>query len=258
MELNVTAQIMRHWFGPHPQGTTPPLWDTYPDNYLVFDTETSGIVPAVDLIVEYGWCLVRDRKPVDNDAVMINWVGHYGITYDWLKAKMDTVREAMAAKGHNYRFTPEMLMERGIPAPQAVEHIYEFFQETLNRGEMVMGHNIITFDRPLVDAMFSRFHGGRKIQWPDNCMYDTGLTEKASRQNRVPWINDSLFSWARRAASPPWNVRWSLDKVCIPKYRLQERFGLNPELTHTAAFDCLATHCLFDTYRDIGEGKYAA
>lgn len=99
------------------------MWNSYPENYTVFDTETTGVDPALYLIVEYGWHITRKRKTCDNDAVLINWVGHYGITYEWLKARMDTVREKMAARGLNYRFTPEMLMEHGIPAPQAVEHL---------------------------------------------------------------------------------------------------------------------------------------
>lgn len=254
-EITTTAQIMRHWFGPHPVGAAP-LWNSYPDDYLVFDTETTGVDPVLDLIVEYGWHITRGRKSRDNDSVLINWVGHYGITYEWLKARMDAVRAKMAERGLNYRFTPEMLMEHGVPAPEAVENIYQFFMEALDRGELLVGHNIISYDRKMLDAMFSRFRSGSYIQWPDNCMMDTGLIEKASRTNRIPWLNDTIYEWARRVAAPPFNVRWSLDGVCIPKYKLDSRYSLQPGLNHTAAFDCLATHCLFDTYRDIGEGVY--
>ncbi len=254
-ELAVTAQIMRHWFGPHPAGACP-LWNSYPDDYIVFDTETTGIDPTLDLIVEYGWHITRGRQSRDNDSVLINWIGHYGITEEWLAARMEAVRAKMAERGLNYRFTVDMLKERGIPAPEAVENIFGFFNDALERGELLVGHNIITYDRKMLDALFARFHGGRSIQWPHNCMVDTGLVEKASRQNRVPWANDTIFEWARRVASPPFNVKWSLDGICIPKYRLAERYQLQQGLNHTAAFDCLATHCLFDTYRDIGEGKF--
>jgi DNA polymerase III epsilon subunit-like protein len=255
-ELHVTAQIMRHWFGPHAAGVTPPKWNSYPDDYFVADTETTGVKPAEDLILEFGWHMTRGRKTADNASILINWIGHFGITYEFIKERTDRLRQIMAEKGANYRYTPEMLIEHGMPAPEAIEQIYGIFMETLDRGEMIVGHNIIGYDRAMFDAMFNRFFDGKVIPWPADAMFDTGLVEKASRQNRVPWEGDTIHAWARRAAAPPWNVKWSLDAVCIPKYRLADRFGLQPDLAHTAAFDCLVTHKLFETYREIGEGVY--
>src|SRR5271169_4387240 len=50
-----------------------PHYDGFPNNYMVFDLETTGLNPARDLAVQIGYCLVKDGKPVDQMGVILNW-----------------------------------------------------------------------------------------------------------------------------------------------------------------------------------------
>lgn len=254
MEIQIISQIMRHWFGPAPAGVVTP-WQGCPDSYLVLDTETSGCDFALDLILEFGWAFVEARNVVDTAGVIINWHGHPAIDWSDLCRRMEKCRTSMAAKGRTYHFTPERLQAEGIPHEIAIPQIHGLILDAM-RG-LTIGHNIWSFDRNMFDSFRVRFVDGQRYMWPDNSIFDTGMAERASQLNRVPWSNDTMASWHERAAKPPYKgVRWALDDWMTPKYNLAKRYQLDAGLAHTAGADCCTTHAAFDTFRQISEGLY--
>ncbi len=256
MEISFVAQIMQHWFGPHPPGIRPPAWDRYPDNYTYFDIETSGGNTSLDVITEVGWAVVRKRRVVDCDGVLLNWYGHPLVDWNWLCHRLSGLTEHMAKRGRVCTITPQRLLDEGVPPDDALDGFYQLLLEARQRGELLVGHNAASFDRRICDAAWLRFRHGLQFPWGENAIFDTGLVEKASQQNRLPWIGDSLDKWSQRAAAPPWNVKWSLDEHCVPKYRLAQRYDMRQVQAHAAGGDCVTGHYLFETMRDIGEGVY--
>lgn len=254
MEIQVISQIMRHWFGPAPAGVVTP-WRGYPDNYVVFDTETSGRDFRLDLILEFGWAIVSNRQVVDTAGVIINWYGHPAVDWSDLCRRMESCRVAMANKGRTYHFTPERLLAEGVPYDIALPQIHDILLGAM-RG-LTIGHNFWSFDRNMLDSLRVRFVDGQRYEWPVNSIFDTGMAERASQLNRVPWSNDTMASWHERVSKPPYKgVRWALDDWMTPKYNLAKRYNLNTDMAHTAGADCCTTHAAFDTFRLISEGQY--
>lgn len=256
MEVGNVGHIMRHWFGPHLAGVRPPVWQAYPEHYMVVDVETTGPRFPLDVIVEFGWCIVQNRQAVDCGGAVLNWYGHPFVDWNFVCDRMAKAAYHMANRGRTYHFTPERLQREGIAPAVAMGQIYDLILDGLLRGDMFVGHNAWSFDRKMIDANMYRFREGSKLPWHPNSIFDTGLTEKASQTNRLPWPEDNLDSWSRRVAGPPFKSMWSLDEHCIPKYRLKERYGQTAGPAHTGAGDCLMNHYLFETFRDIGEGRY--
>lgn len=254
MEIQIISQIMRHWFGPAPAGVQTP-WQGYPDRHIVFDTETSGIDVVLDLILEFGWAFAESRKITDTAGVIINWKGHPNVDWEDLCARMDRCKLSMEAKGRTCHFTPQRLLDEGIPHEIAIPQIHGLILDAM-RG-LTVGHNFWSFDRKMLDAFRIRFVDGERYAWHDNAIFDTGMAERAAQLNRVPWSNDTMASWHERASKPPYKgVRWALDDWMVPKYNLAQRYGLDTGLAHTAGADCCTTHAAFDTFRLIGEGTY--
>lgn len=252
MELDFIAQTMRYWFGG--SGVASAMWPTFPESYLVVDVETSGFDPALDVLVDVGWCLVRNRQIVDRGGTVLNWYQHPIINWQWLCSRLDNCRANMAKKGKVYQYSGERLFT-GEPADTVLNDFAGLLADVLTRGQLIVGHNAWFFERRLIDASLHKFLG-RRLPWHENAIFDTGLIEKASQQNRMPWAGDTLSSWYKRCQAPPLNVKWSLDEHCVPKYRLERRYGFDLSKLHTAEEDAVVSHYLFETYRDIAEGTY--
>lgn len=256
MEFAAVAEIMQHWFGPHLPGVVPPAWNQYPDDYLVIDLETTGGSFTKDLIVDVGWAIVRGRKIVDQGGVMINWRGHPAVDWSWVVEQMDKTAYHMGQSGRRYCYTPHLLEQHGQEPTYVLGQFAALLDEAIQRQEFIVGHNAYRFERGMLDGNLHRFLNGYKLRWHPNAVFDTGLVEKAAQQGRLPWLGDTLDKWSTRAAAPPWNVKWSLEEHCIPKYRICERYGIDRAGSHTAEGDCPPCHFLFETYRDISEGTY--
>src|SRR5262245_35937450 len=98
-----------------------PHFDGFPDNYLVFDLETTGLNPKKDLAVQLGYCLVKGGKPVDQMGVLLNWtmVPQLVPTPERFKLKLEEIKERVEFKngiptGKKYHITYERMMDEGV------------------------------------------------------------------------------------------------------------------------------------------------
>lgn len=251
-----------------------PHCDGFPDNYLVFDLETTGLEPHSDLIMQLGFCIVRDGKPVEQMGVMLDWtkMPKFLPKEKWqtFKAKLDKTKQQVEFKngmatGKKYQFTFERMQDEGIHPLIALNHLYDLFVEARKHRRFFIAHNGYHFDVPFIEGHFDVFLGTRAKELgteerppfyiDDNELFDTGMVEKGSQCQMMPWSTDTVRSWSLRTHNERIrNVRWALDTACVPRYGLQKKYNLDLDSAHDAGFDCYVCHLLFQEYLRIKNG----
>lgn len=209
------------------------------DSYLVCDSETSGTDHVKDFIQQYGFCVVINRKIHSNFSIIIN-------------------------RGRDLHIHPKALevhgidhdrMEReGVPVREGINLIIDTFEAFRKQRFMFVGHNLINFDIPFFE-LDGKVNGRSFVFGPDEVI-DTGALVKAVQLGMYYNKSDTLRSFAKRAASVrAKGIFWALDKYCYDTYALGSRSGIKKEEAHDAGIDCLLTHHLLETLREIFECK---
>ncbi len=92
--------------------------------YAVFDLETTGLRPAIDHVIEIGWCVVRAGWAAPVQSVLV-------------QSPVAVPPEVQKLTG----ITPELLERAAIPLREA---LVRFFADC---GELpLVGHNVVRFD----------------------------------------------------------------------------------------------------------------
>lgn len=225
-----------------------------PDDYVVFDAETTGPIVGTDLITQAGLCIVKNRQCVHRDVRVLNWADSDLINRDWLAERMAKTKEIMESKGKTYHTTFDLL--RTGDDPRTVLRDYaEIFEDAREKGFYFVGHNVWNFDRKIFCHHWSRFTPeDPQFDWGENELFDTGMVAKAIQIGSYPWSNDTIKSWAARVgAVRAKGVFWALDNYCVPTYKLAEKHNLDMASAHDAGFDCYVTHLLFEEFRQMAE-----
>jgi DNA polymerase III epsilon subunit-like protein len=136
-------------------------------DYVSFDTETTGLDTAKDLIVEYGLVRVRDDKIVDSLRILV---------------KQNVVIPEEASRIHG--ITTEKMMAEGIEPALACQQARKFMG-----NEMVNGLNNIPYDFPIFENECKRHF----VQKPTiEKWVDTGLLHKGIHMGNL-WNQEELF-----------------------------------------------------------------
>lgn len=247
MLINKLFRVMRRRF------------NCFPDNYLVLDLETTGLNKREDLIGQIGHCLVIDRKPVDTQGTILNWVGHAGVDTAWLKKRLEETKYHVEhdkydrPSGRVYHLSIEKMLAEGAAPVPILSFYLDWLRELRSQNKFFILHNGYNFDCPFLENTFQKFLG---ITWTfgDNEVFDTGVVEKASQINLLPWNEESLRAFSTRMGQQrAKGVRWALDNHCAPKYKLLEKYGMALAELHDAGKDAFLTHCLFEEFRKFSE-----
>jgi DNA polymerase III epsilon subunit-like protein len=245
-----------------------PQFKGFPDNYLVFDLETTGLNPKRSLIVQFGYCLVQDRKPIDQGGMILNWTLLPKLVPDPEKFKqhLQQIKNNMefnngVPTGKKYHITYEKLLNEGLHPIHVLEFIYDLFQSVRHQQWFFVAHNGYHFDVPFVEGHFDCFLGDNRefggpqlppFYFGDNELFDTGMVEKGSQAQSAPWGSDTVRSWSRRTQTDRLkNIRWSLDGACVPRHGLDKKYALDMDTAHDAGFDCYVCHLLFEEYKKL-------
>lgn len=222
----------------------------FPNDYMVIDTETTGVVSGTDLITQLGCVLVLDGEPSETSTVL-NWTRHPAINQQWLRERLLATKQQVEQDrdgrptGKTYHTTYESLQQGEDPAT-ALREYCELIERARTDGLFVVAHNG-TFDLRFLQHHFDRFVGA-KFDLGDYDMFDTGVCVKAAQASMAPWKEDTPRSFAARVASARLKgVFWSLDGFCMKHFGLVEKHGLDTAKAHTAGFDCTVTHLLFQS-----------
>ena len=240
--------LCRHAF----DGETAPF--SLPPVYAVIDVETTGFSYDTDLIWSAGWAVIDSGAVVDGGEVILNWLQDEDIDAPWLTSQIMRQQTEMAAAGRKCKLSLERLAT-GDPPKDGLQRCLRAVRGLLSAESTIAGHNLWRFDRYMLNAHAARFcdHDGA-LPWDCKRVVDTGLIEKALQADLSPWRGESREAWYRRVYDTRVRVRWSLEPHCVDKYDLARRFDLNMAEAHGSQFDCVLTHALLETYREIVSG----
>lgn len=234
-----------------------------PSSYFVFDFETSGLSTHDDLILQVGYCHVVDNAAVTNEAFILDWTTHDRVDIRWLEDRLEATkwhmehdRDTGEPTNKTYSFSVDRLKKEGHAPNDVLATVFHMMHDARARGEIFVGYNAWNYDSRIF-VNHAREFLSKDFAFGANELLDPGVMEKASQLEMLPWPGEPLDQFYRRAyyAGTKPKPKWSLDKDVIPKYRLAERFSLDMSKAHHADFDCLATHHLIETFRDLGSKR---
>lgn len=216
-----------------------------PEDYLVFDCETSGLDREEDLILQLGWCVVENRKVIENEGVILNWANCPYVDRLWLKYRLELSTRHLQNKGREYGWTLERLQTGEKPLDSIAGFLSKIIDWLPNK---VVAHNGIGFDIPIINSHLRRFLN-YDFEIPLESVIDTGAIVKASQLNLLPDKDENTGEFATRVLAKPSRTRWSLDKYCVPTWELDKKCGIDLELAHSAPYDCLICYHLIEELR---------
>lgn len=244
------ADIFTRW----PQWFRDRFGGVWPETYLYLDTETTGFDRKLDVIWEWGHCLVKDRKPIDRLRLIIDWTNHPVVKDAWLRNRINRLRQGMEMQGRTSQCSYEKMRDEGMRPEKAFKFIHEFTNDWKSSGMLFAAHGGI-FDEEMLDNILDD-----GFSFGDDGWIDTESIEKASQLPLDPRVQplreDTLRSyWKRvkyaRLAIDGVSVKSNLDTHCFGRYNFPERFGIQKEDLHGAYTDAYAGYCLMESYRSI-------
>src|SRR5262245_7188623 len=96
----------------------------FPDQYIVIDLETSGFTRDKDLVVQIGFCEVRDGRPQRVESAVLDWTRYSGVNRAWLLDRLDYARLSCARRGVRFPWTWERVAQ-GVRPILALAHFGE-------------------------------------------------------------------------------------------------------------------------------------
>ena len=233
----------------------------YPDNYTTFDLETSGLDPTRNQVCAIGYTVVRNRQPVHNEEVYLNWPAYAAsgrLDAAVFRADLENTERALNSKHKPFHHTWERLQQYGQDPCEVLQRYLTLFEGLEREREVLVAHNGWQFDVEFLQAAFYNwvFQGRERFDFDDQLMYDTGVAEKASQlsdsYDPLPLVGESLkqFFW-RIGQARARGVKWALDQYCEERYGLLKKAGVQPGDCHRPAVDSFLVHRLMEEHRQL-------
>ena len=245
---------------------TPGEWLKYaqtrlgklPDNYLVFDIETTGLDINVDLPAQLGWAVIENNRLVDSGARFMDWYSNSSEdNKHWLTERISRTKEQFEYKkgfatGSVYSVSVDRMKEGESPE-KVMSDFFRLFSECRKKGFGFVAHNGLRHDQPIIDRVLKEVSEGEmRFYFKPNEYFDTLSIEKSVQIFPELASDESWLYFARRAYHlGGYKVKGSLDRHCAVKYDLPNKHSLCMEKAHEADFDCVLTHHLFQEYKEI-------
>ena len=234
-------------------------YGSFPDNYLVIDLETTGLAHESDLVGKIGHCQVVNRRPVGNAGVILNWTVRPDVDQAWLIRRLAETKYQFEhdkngqLNGRHYQLSIERMVAEGADPVTVLAFYLDWLFDCRRDGVVIVAHNGYNFDCPFLETAFRRFLGAN-WKFGNNDVFDTGMIEKASQLQLLPWAEESIRAYSKRIYNQrAAGVYWALDSHCNQKYRLGERHGITMASLHEPEMDALLTHHLFEEFRRLAE-----
>jgi DNA polymerase III epsilon subunit-like protein len=184
--------------------------------------------------MQFGFCVVINRKVQSNFAIMIN----HG-------AGLQIHPGAFKAHGIDHA----RMAREGIPPEEGLKIIFDTFAAYKKNRFVFVGHNLLNFDVPFFERE-SRM-AGAPVTFDSNEVLDTGMIVKAAQLGMHFSPNDTMRSFFKRVSGVrAKGVYWALDKHCYDTFSLGQRAGVSKEQAHDAGVDCLLCHHTLEALRE--------
>lgn len=224
----------------------------FPTSYIVFDCETTGLDPNLDFIVQFAHIFVDNKVPRSDIELILNWADCSNISQSHLNSRINNIQRIFNGLGKRYLFTRDVMQRDGVDPFKLLSIYLDMFKAHQNSGGYFLTHNGFRFDTIMLEHHFKRFLN-EDFKFDCDRVIDTGLIEKANQcELHTIKENETITNFYHRCDEyRARGVMWSLDKWCVPRYRLAEMHSLDMRKAHTAGFDCYATHLLFEEFRKM-------
>lgn len=227
----------------------------FPDSYLAFDLETTGLIKDLDLITEIGLSKVSNGKETERQLIVIDWTRDPFVNQFWLKLRLKATSVSMARLGRSYHCSYEKLYSHSnsVNPKDALSIVISAFEDSRNKGIFLVGHNVWGFDSLFIESHVKKVLN-LSFKFRTNDIMDTGSMEKGMALKILPWPYQDLYYHHQRVADRSGKgISWSLSDHCVHKYDLVKRYSLDLAKAHTADYDAYMTHLLFKTYSEIAD-----
>lgn len=229
-----------------------------PENYLAWDTETTGFDKQFDLPLEFGWCVVRDRQPINRGSFLLDWTRRTDLVEkNWLLEQLERIDYSMRLNKRSWRITYDLLKREGRDPYQVIRFAHRMFTSNRDAGAQFVGHNSVCYDNELWRNVFYEFLG-KKWQWQPGETFDTGCLEKARMSLELPDRSKHLFpqpgeqldAFFRRVThANRRGLKWNIE-ACVDRYHLCEDYGVCRDALHGANMDAYCCHILTELHRE--------
>ena len=218
-----------------------------PCDYMVFDLETLGFEPSNDMIVQIGFCVVRDCQvvhdlwPEDYKSVILKW------------PKECFVGKEGAINVHHIDY--ERSQKDGIDPREAFELMTDIVKFGNEEGMMFSGHNLFAFDFGFMKTAMANLQFDLHINRSQ--LIDTAMIVKGMRLGMIPGPDENIYDYYSRVKRfRAKGVFYNLDRYCVERFELRQRYGVEPENAHDAGYDCYLTHLVVECLNKMIDGEW--
>lgn len=204
-----------------------------PCDYLVLDIETTGFSSVSNRVVSVGLCAVKDCC-ICNDIHSGNYAN---VVLKWPEEVFTGCEKAIAVHGIDY----EMSQRVGVEPRQAMAMVSEAIEWARAEGLFIVGHNLQKFDAPFLAMEFGRAGLGTRIESRE--ILDTAALCKAMQLAMLPGQDESVFDYFERVmAFRAKGVYFNLERYCVERFELVQKYGVDSSCAHSSGYDCWLTH----------------
>jgi len=225
----------------------------FPTSFIALDSETTaesvefGRLPVQLALVE-----VVDGEVKHANEIFLNWTIGNAVPASSFIAELNKINYIMQEKGETFPITYQMICEKGKPAVSGLKHFMTQLVAYIDLGWPIVGHNIHGFDADLLNKAAHKYLDGFEIPWHKTSVLDTGLFEKAIKNDFYCYDGEPIEAWQRRVARIMSSTKWNL-RHCVAQYGLTEK--LAGHAAHNAVSDCMAVAHLVHVFnRMLDEG----
>lgn len=180
----------------------------------VWDTETSGLSPATDQVIQVaGMAVDKDLNFIKGDQFVLD-----------IKLRPDVVPNPYAFATHGISILK--LIQNGMTEFEAAGHLKQWFK--LQKNSMLTGYNTRKFDDEVARNMFFR------------TMMDCYDHEWADGNSRSDIMQLTMLTYALRPEVLNWPVKPD-GSISMKLGDMSRENGIDLTHAHDARFDCLAT-----------------
>jgi len=210
-------------------------WKTsyLPCNYLVLDIETTGFSSTKNRVVSIGLCAVQNCEI----AHELHEGDSSNMILKWPIEVFDGCDKAIEIHGIDYHKSQEL----GLEPADAMGILAESIAWARDNNMYIVGHNMLKFDAPFIGMEMQR--AGLDTRIEGNEVIDTAALCKSMQLHILPGLDETVMGYFQRVmAIRAKGIFFNLDRYCVERFGMIEKYGVDPQSAHDSGYDCWLTH----------------
>ena len=204
-----------------------------PTNMLILDIETLGFTPVFDKVVQIGMCVIT-KGEIDT---RLSDTGYTSMMLKWPEECFDGKDGAINVHGIDFIKSSS----EGNDPVESFKLLADTIKWAMDSGMYIGGHNFYKFDKPFIERSAADL--GVDITFNGDDIIDTGMIVKAMQLGMLPSSDEPISAyWKRVANMRAKGVYFNLDRYCMSRFGLTEKYGVSKDEAHDAGYDCYLTH----------------